>query len=263
MRNRINPFIRLVWALFFTAWSGQLTATDLEAAPDRDTGDIDNAADSFSVEDIPRVKLLSIEAEIVLDGVLDEPFWADAEVLSITTELYPERFAEAVVETRARVITTPTHLYIGFEAEDPDVSKIRSADRERDSVKDGDYVSLVIDPTGQLRRKFECRINPHGSRADILQDTISDRYWYDWDTRWEASAAFGENGYTAEMAIPLDSIKQPRLREGEEPFWLVVLKRSYPREVDKTFGSVFIFKRELTDTERSHRRRVELQPYYI
>ena len=74
MRNRANIFIRLAWAVFFAAWSGQLLATDLEAAPDRDTGDIDNAADSFSAEDIPRVSLVSVEAEIVLDGVLDEPF---------------------------------------------------------------------------------------------------------------------------------------------------------------------------------------------
>ena len=144
MLNRANIFISLVCVLVFAAWSGQSTATDLEAAPDRDTGDIDNASDSFSADDIPRIKLISVEAEIVLDGILDEPFWADAEELSIDTELYPERFADAVVATRARVITTPTHLYIGFEADDPDVSKIRSADRERDSVKDGDYVSICL-----------------------------------------------------------------------------------------------------------------------
>ena len=192
-------------------------AVNLEVAPGDDVEDIDKAAEEFSAEDITLVKLVDVEGKPRLDGVLDDDFWKGARLLDIGMELYPERFAEAVVKTEVLVASTATHLYLGITAYDPQPQQLHSSHRTRDGVKDGDYVSIVIDTTGNLRRKFEFRVNPHGAMADVLQNTVSNRYIYDWDTRWEAAASITDEGYVAEMEIPLNSLKQPRTGEGKRP----------------------------------------------
>ena len=238
-------------------------AVDLEAPPDEDLGDVDRAAEGVSAEDIRIVKLSDSPGIPRLDGVLDDAFWKDAQLLDITKELYPVRFSDAIVKTDVLVSVTATHLYLGITAYDPRPEEIRSSVRLRDGVKDGDYVSVVIDPTGNLRRKLEFRVNPHGSVSDVLQNTISDRYIYDWDARWEAAAKITPMGYVVEMEIPLDSIKQPRIEEGKTPGWLVLFKRSYPRSIDRTFGAVYIFQKETSSTFVTRQKRLELIPYFI
>jgi hypothetical protein len=249
--------------LVFLVLPINLWAVDLEEAPDEDLGEIDKASDGMSVEDIRTIKLSDTPGKPQLDGVLNEAFWNDAPVLDIGKELYPIRFADAIVDTDVRVAVTATHLYLGITAHDPRPEEIRSSNRLRDGVKDGDYVSIVIDPTGNLRRKLEFRVNPHGSVSDVLQNTISDRYIYDWDTRWEAEAKITPQGYVVEMEIPFDSIKHPRVEEGKIPAWLVLMKRTYPRAVDRTFGAVYIFQKENVSGLATRNKRLELIPYYI
>jgi len=238
-------------------------AVNLEEPPDDDIGEVDQAAEDISVEDIRVIKLSDSLGKPLLDGVLDDVFWNDAQLLDIGKELYPERFADAIVKTDVLVAATGTHLYLGITAHDPRPEELRSSVRLKDGVKDGDYDSIVIDPTGNLRRKLEFRVNPHGSVSDILQNTISDRYIYDWDTRWEAAAEMTSSGYVVEMEIPLDSIKQPKIEEGKIPGWLVILKRSYPRSIDRTFGAVYIFQKENTSKLLTQKKRLELIPYLI
>jgi hypothetical protein len=253
----------LLLLLVFLGLPINLWAVDLEEAPDEDLGEIDKAADGMSVEDIRTIKLNDTPGKPLLDGVLDDAFWNDAPVLDIGKELYPIRFADAIVDTDVLVAVTATHLYLGITAHDPRPEELRSSNRLRDGVKDGDYVSIVIDPTGNLRRKLEFRVNPHGSISDVLQNTISDRYIYDWDTRWESAAKITPNGYVVEMEIPFDSIKHPRVEEGKIPAWLVIMKRTYPRAVDRTFGAVYIIQKENVTGLATRKKRLELIPYYI
>ena len=255
--------IRLLLAWTLLGLAGASFAQDAEEAPDDDIGDVDNAADSMAADIITQVVVKTRDEHPVLDGVLDEEFWQDIEPQEIAMELYPQRFTPAIVSTQVLAASTPTTLYLGFIAYDPEISELRSTQRAHDTVKDGDYVSLVVDPTGNLRRKFEFRVNPHGTRTDVLQDTISNRYIYDWDTRWDSAATIGKSGYVVEMQIPFESIRQPVLKEGEKPRWVVVLKRSYPREVDRTFGSVFTFEKDEALSSRTRQKRIELKPHLI
>ena len=261
-----NPRIKLrqlCLSLVFILLPLQVWAVNLEEAPSDDLGEVDKAADDFSAEDIKVVELSRTEGRPTLDGVLDDEFWQDAQTLDIAMELYPQRFTAAIVNTDVLVATTKTHLYLGITAYDPEPEKLYSTVHARDGVKDGDYVSIVVDPTGNLRRKFEFRVNPSGAISDVLQNTVSNRYIYDWDTRWESAAAITPEGYVVEMEIPFDSLKQPRVQEGKNPAWLVILKRSYPRAVDRIFGSVYIFQTKTTATLAGRKKQLDLIPYYI
>ncbi len=197
--------------------------------------------------DIPVLIIEAIDGEPVIDGKLDDEFWQKAQHLDLQIELYPERLSPAVVATKAYVAATKTHLYVAFDASDPDIKDIRSALRERDASKEDDYVSIIIDPTGSMVRKFEFRVNPDGTLSDVLQDVISDRYIYDWDTQWVGAAMRSETGYSVEIGIPADAIYIPSEKILEKSRGAVILKRSYPRSVDRTLATFFYFERKKSE----------------
>ncbi|WP_068547852.1 DUF5916 domain-containing protein [Thalassotalea crassostreae] len=225
---------------FLYLFSFSVLAVDLEEKPSEDVAEVDDASSEFSMADIQQLELEVLDEPPVIDGDLTDRFWASSSILSIDLEMYPTRFDKSVVDTDALIGMTKTHVYFAFNAYDPDTSQLRTAIRENDGVKEDDYVSVVIDPTGNLRKKYEFRVNPSGSKADVLQNTVSDRYIYDWDTEWEATAKITETGYLVEMAIPIDSLKSPKAEGEERNMWALILKRSYPRKIDRTMGGIYI-----------------------
>jgi len=223
-------------------------ASEEDEAPESDVGLSAESAPEDSNFQIPEVAFTVIDDEPVLDGNIDDDFWKQALTFSLDTELYPIRFAPAVVETRAWVGVSKTHVFVAFDARDPDPEEMRSALRERDATKEDDYVSIIIDPTGTLAKKYEFRVNPHGTLSDVLQDTISDRYIYDWDTEWEGVAKINQNGYTVEIAIPKGSIRSPEVNEGLDHKGAIILKRSYPRRVDRTLATFLLYSTQAAAT---------------
>ncbi|TRX55744.1 DUF5916 domain-containing protein [Thalassomonas sp. M1454] len=273
-KNTLSVFIFLFLSLFQTHVFA--FAQDLEESPDEDLEAVDKAASEFSMDMIKALELRVLESPPTIDGNLTDKFWASSSILSIDLEMYPERFAKAKVATDALIGVTQTHVYFAFNAYDNDLSKLRTAVRDEDGVKDDDYVSVVIDPTGNLRRKYEFRVNPSGSKSDVLQNTVSDRYIYDWDTSWEAAAQITEKGWLVEMAIPIDSLKQPSVDGDEKNQWAVILKRSYPRQIDRTMGGIYLItppnpaakERIVTTNEQGQveedvTQNLELHPYAI
>lgn len=218
-----------------------------DAAPESDVGLSAESLPEDGKLKIPEVSFPVFNGEPVIDGDINDDFWKQAKSFSLETELYPTRHAPAVVETKAWLAVTSTHIYVAFDASDPNPKNMRSALRERDASKEDDYVSLVIDPTGTLAKKYEFRVNPHGTLSDVIQDTISDRYIYDWDTEWDGAAKIYDKGFTVEMAIPIGSIRLPVKDKNSVHKGAVILKRSYPRRVDRTLATFFIYTLEDDD----------------
>ncbi len=202
--------------------------------------ELETATNALSLDDIEQLELRLLTDPPIIDGELSDEFWSFATKTKINLEMYPSRFAKAVIDTDVLIAMTDSHVYLAFIAYDQDISKIRSAPRDHDGVKKDDYVSVIFDASGNLSKKYEFRVNPHGSKSDVLQNTVSDRYIYDWDTTWDASAKINKNNWIVEMAIPLDSLKEPLATEGERNKWVMILKRNYPRKIDRSLGAVFI-----------------------
>jgi len=232
-------FILILIALF--AGTNAFAAIEEDAAPESDIGLSSESAPDDTGSKIPEINFTVVDDAPVIDGEIIEVFWKNALEFSLDIELYPTRLAPAVVETKAWIQVSKTHIYVAFRASDPRPDKIRSAIREHDASKEDDYVSIIIDPTGTLAKKYEFRVNPHGTLSDVLQDTISDRYIYDWDTDWDGAAKLDDHGYSVEIAIPFESIRSPTKAEDVDHRGVVVLKRSYPRRVDRTLGTVFTY----------------------
>jgi hypothetical protein len=167
-------------------------------------------------------------ADIVIDGVLDDPIWREALSLQLVIETYPRENARPEVETTAYLVENGDQLLIAFDARDPDPSTIRAYLRDRDSAFNDDFVGVVLDTFNDQRRAFEFFVNPFGVQMDLIMDDVNRNESTSWDGIWDSAGVINGTGFTTEMAIPFSQLRFPRA-DGEQTWGIDVL-RFRPRE---------------------------------
>ena len=186
------------------------------------------------------VTIVTAQGAPLIDGDLSDPFWDQAQTFHLEYEVSPAKLGQAKLDTKAWFATTSSHIYLAFDAKGPIPDRLRSARRSHDGGKEDDYVSFTIDTTGTGARKYEFRVNPHGSKGDTISDGIASRSGHDWDADWEAAASIYEGGYRAEMAVPIAAIRAPA-RVIEDRKGVVLLKRYIPRRLKVVNAAFFTY----------------------
>ncbi len=189
----------------------------------------DQIAELRELLQVKELRMPEILGELNFDGRLDEPAWKYAAEYEIVFETYPARLEKAPVKTIVRVGRYEDDLVFGFDAFDDDPSKIQAPLRDRDGIELDDYVGISIDPSGKLLETYEFYVNAHGVQGDWVRNRIDDTRARDWDADWTAAATTTENGYQAEMRIPIAELELPVDKDTTKRF--ILLKRHYPREV--------------------------------
>jgi len=157
---------------------------------------------------VPSLAALKVDAELTVDGVLDEPFWQEADAterfIDVRTE-QPEAQA-----TCARVAYTRTHLYIAVECFDDAIDQIHASELKEDRYFRGDdWVEVHLDPLHSHRAKYAFFTNPLGTRVDASEGP-SGKFNLGWSAEWEAAAKIGEDRWTFEMKIPFGIMNYTR-----------------------------------------------------
>jgi len=166
--------------------------------------------------------------KIDIDGKLEEQAWREALAIDLPYETWPGENITAPVRTEARLLYSQSHLYIGFQAYDPQPTSIRANYTERDGIWEDDFVVLFLDTFNDERRAFVVRSNPLGVQSDnitlaSLEETIS------WDAIYESAGQITDCGYSVEMAIPFNQLRFQR-SDGDQ-VWGMNVRRLYPRSV--------------------------------
>ncbi|PIB29474.1 DUF5916 domain-containing protein [Maribacter sp. 4G9] len=153
--------------------------------------------------------------KIQLDGILNEPVWNFAQSAGEFQQYFPSDDVPAQYQTDIRMLTDDTTLYIGMTVQTPGSNYVIPS-LERDFRASGnDNISLVFDTFNDGTNAFLFGINPYGVRREVLisgggQDLSG--FTTSWDVKWKAETKIYDKYYTAEMAIPLTSLK---FAEGE------------------------------------------------
>lgn len=111
--------------------------------------------------DLPMVEIRRTDDAIEVDGVLDEPAWARAEVLEFHDTMGRER--ETRFPTRLRLLYDDAFLYVAFEAEDRDISERYS--KRDDPIYEHETVELFLMPhvrAPELGPYVELQASPTG-----------------------------------------------------------------------------------------------------
>ena len=169
---------------------------------------------------------------IVIDGVLDEPAWADAAVMELPYEYEPGDNVTPPVRTEGLLTFDSRTLYVAFRAYDPRPEEVRAHLMDRDAIEtfvQDDHVIVTVDPFNDQRRAFEFRINPLGVQADAVLNEVEGTEDFSWDIIWHSAGQRTNFGYVVEVAIPGYGEQTLELEAREIPFlrhWLKPLPRT-------------------------------------
>jgi Domain of unknown function (DUF5916)/Carbohydrate family 9 binding domain-like len=173
--------------------------------------------------------------KITVDGKLDDPAWQQAAVIDTFYEIYPGDNTEPKAKTIAYLTYDDHDFYIGIHAFDPEPEKIRAPFVERDNViGTDDNVAVFLDTRNDRRSAIELRVNPRGNQTDAVWNDNSGNEDLSPDFFYDTAAQLTADGWTAEMRIPLSSLRYPKQAENR---WGILVWRNYPREQRYAFHS--------------------------
>jgi hypothetical protein len=141
-----------------------------------------------------------------IDGVLDEPSWSRAALIEDLHQVFPEEYGVPTQPTHVRVFYTTDALYVGARMDEADAGQITDRVlRQGQSLDADDVFAVILDPYLDRRSGYRFEINPNGVRWEGLFQNISE-VESNWDGLWEARAKKDDEGWVAEIRIPLQSL---------------------------------------------------------
>ena len=170
-------------------------------------------------------KAVMVEKGPAVDGTLNDPLWRKATVLTLgaVTSTKP-----AVIATTARLLFSPTHLYLGVECAEPDTDGIVTKATERDGpAYIGDSIELFV--SGDPRNNwYQFVVNAKGALFDATfkgsgQHTSVDKSWN--STAVARTAVEKNKRWTVTLAIPLKEISS---YVGRNQPWTMNICRNRP-----------------------------------
>ena len=203
-----------------------------------------------------------------IDGKGDDPAWDDVEWSGDFTQLDPDDGGEPSQQTAFKILFDDHNLYVLIRAYDTKPDRITSRVTRRDDW-DNDWVEIHFDSYHDKRTAFSFTLTASGGRGDEAISNDGNDWDASWDPVWFGASTIDEEGWLAEMRIPLSQL---RFSGEEGQVWgLQVQRRLYRREERSGWqhihrnspGWVSLFGelRGLEGIESSHR--IEVLPYVV
>lgn len=157
-------------------------------------------------------------SSVVIDGILDEPVWRTAQLLTGFSLYQPVDQRAAPDSTEVLVWYSTTAIYFGIRAFEPH-GVVRATLADRDRVGNDDNVELHLDTFGERRRAFVFIVNPLGIQADGTKsegggfipgsNVMPGQNDLSPDFQWQSRGHVTEWGYEVEIRIPFSSLRFP------------------------------------------------------
>lgn len=177
-----------------------------------------------------------------IDGVTDEPVWRRAAVIREFTQQEPLEGAPATERTEVWVLYDQHNLYLAVHAFDSQPDGIIATEMRRDSDRllNEDNFQVILDTFRDSRSAYMFVTNPLGARLDqqVSEEGEGGRFGVssninrDWDGVWHVSARRTPDGWVAEIAIPLITLRFP---DAEPQDWGINFMRSIRRKNEQAF----------------------------
>ncbi len=157
----------------------------------------------------PRLTVTRIEDAPVVDGRLDEPVWATAAVVDDFRVSDPVEGAPLPERTEVRILYSETAIYFGFRCFERDPEAVVASVLRRDAFQGtDDRIMILLDTFHDRRTGYAFSVNPNGARWDSLIEEGGGLN-RQWDGIWYAAARRDDQGWIAEVAIPMTTLNFP------------------------------------------------------
>lgn len=166
------------------------------------------------------VPIPKLDATVVVDGLLDEPVWRQAAVLSGFSQYSPQDGIPAADSTQVFIWYSSTALHVGIRAFEAH-GAVHATMADRDKIASDDNVQLLLGTFNDKRQAYLFAVNPLGVQMDgtIVETTtpnqggwtptLSGRVAPDLsqDFVFVSKGRVTEWGYEVEIRIPFRSLK--------------------------------------------------------
>jgi hypothetical protein len=187
----------------------------------------------YSFSQRPVFSIKKSQQPIVLDAVLDEEAWQNAEVVSDLVQQFPYDTSRSKVRTEFRATHDDDFIYFSAVAYDNKPGGHVISSLRRDFRGPGlDGVSVILDTFQDVTNAFFFGLNPAGVQREGL---ISNGYLrgedldLSWDNKWYGHTRVYDNHWIAEWAIPFKTL---RFKAGAKK-WNVKLYRQDSKENER------------------------------
>ncbi len=149
-----------------------------------------------------------IDAELTIDGLLDEVEWKLAKPVSGFIVKDPREGAEPEENTELYFLYNSRYLYIGARMFRKNPENIQSFVSRRDNMGNSERIIITLDTYNNKTTSFSFAVTATGVRADYYHSTDSegDRD-YNYNPVWTARTNIDSLGWTAEFRIPFNQLR--------------------------------------------------------
>jgi hypothetical protein len=160
----------------------------------------------------PELQAARVAQPPVIDGALDDAAWQGAPLPTGEFLSYNPLYGSPIPQqTTVWMSYDADYLYFAFKCDDPDPSGIKTSVTRRDNIWQDDWVGLSLDALGTGQLSYHLMVNASGVQLDMLNSVAgTEDQSPDWI--WDSASRLTETGFTAEIRLPLRSI---RLRGGD------------------------------------------------
>jgi len=182
-----------------------------------------------------------VESPPILDGILDEPEWNQALLLSDFFQRYPREGATPSERTEVRLLYTTQSLYVGFRAFDRSPQSIAATVMQRDDfdVVNNDQFAMAVDSYNDERNGYWFSTNPLGARVDAQFFEEGNNWESNWNGIWSCQTRIDAYGWTAEIEIPFSTL---RFKPGENNVMGINFFRRIIRSNEQLFAPLIPLK---------------------
>ncbi|MDA2924511.1 carbohydrate binding family 9 domain-containing protein [Acidobacteria bacterium AH-259-O06] len=177
-----------------------------------------------------------------IDGFLDDEVWQSAALIDQFTQQEPKESAPATERTEVRILYDARCLFIGVYAFDSNSAGVIATEMRRDSDRlfDEDNFQVIIDTFNDSRSGYMFVTNPLGAKLEqqIFEEAEGSRSGNNsnvnrnWDGVWAVASRRTKDGWTAEIAIPMMTL---RFRQSDLQTWGINFMRSIRRKNEQVF----------------------------
>lgn len=173
-----------------------------EPAPDAESVVIDlNENEAITLSRVP-------DSQVRIDGVLDEPVWANLPAYDEFVVIEPDTLVDTSHATRVRVFYDETGLYFGVDMDQPPETLIARLSGRDNRGLNRDSINITLDTSGEGRYGYWFGLNLGGSLSDgtLLPER---QFSNEWDGAWRGASHETPNGWSGEFHIPWGSVAMP------------------------------------------------------
>lgn len=154
----------------------------------------------------PTLAMMRTDKPPDIDGKLDDPAWQAAPLETSFTQNFPDEAKQPTERTELRVLYDDDAIYVAIRCFDSHPEQIVGRLTRRDRDIEGDKVTVDISSKNDKASAYHFQVNPAGVQVDGIRFNDTDM-GTDWDGRWYSATTRDAQGWTAELKIPLVTLR--------------------------------------------------------